>query len=267
MFFISACDILPEEHPEEPPEEKAELTTYIPGGWEGPLILSMTKGTFFSSALNNSGMIYADWAIINSSDVDAIGSFYVGIAVDGQLIDSWQIDSLSAGYYIPLQDANLGFLTPGEHTVTLELDPADSISERDESNNIHTIVVNVVDTEEPTGSVPDVVTGTAIQVGTDSVNLTGTVSPNGLTTTYYFEIGYTTAYGSTSSTYNAGSGTVPLSVQLTLPGFLPGTKYYFRVVAENSMGTTYGNDVTFRTKGATDKPLVPIYLLLLSGKK
>jgi len=50
----------------------------------------------------------------------------------------------------------------------------------------------------PPVNAPDVVTGKAIQVGNDFVNLTGTVNPNGLATTYYFEIGYTTGYGSTS---------------------------------------------------------------------
>lgn len=115
----------------------------------------------------------------------------------------------------------------------------------------------------PPGQAPDVVTGKEIQVSTDSVNLTGTVNPNGLTTTYYFEIGYTTAYGTTSSTYNAGSGISPLSVQFTPSGFLPETTYHYRVVASNSIGTTYGNDVVFRTRGQNQGKLQIGSLLLL----
>lgn len=116
-----------------------------------------------------------------------------------------------------------------------------------------------------TGKAPDVVTGTATQVGADSVLLAGTVNPNGLDTTYYFQIGYTTAYGTTSPMLNAGAGTVPLYVQFTPSGFLPSTTYHYRLVAYNSEGTTYGQDAMFTTNGKLQK--LPIGILhLLLGK-
>jgi uncharacterized protein YkwD len=116
-----------------------------------------------------------------------------------------------------------------------------------------------------TGKAPDVVTGTAMQVGADSVLLTGTVNPNGLNTTYYFQIGSTTAYGAISPMLNAGSGTVPLYVQFTPSGFVPSTTYHYRIVAYNSEGTTYGRDAMFTTNGKLQK--LPIGILhLLLGK-
>ncbi len=111
----------------------------------------------------------------------------------------------------------------------------------------------------PTGKQPDVVTGTATSISADSTKLTGTVNPNGLDTSYYYEIGLTIAYGFTSQAYNAGSGIEPLTVQLNVSGFSAATTYHFRIVAYNNMGTTYGKDVAFILR---DKKL-PIALLSL----
>lgn len=119
------------------------------------------------------------------------------------------------------------------------------------------------------GRAPDVVTGTAAQVGADSVRLTGTVNPNGLNTTYYFQVGYTTAYGSTSPMLSAGSGIVPLVVQVSPSGFLPSATYHYRLVASNSEGTTYGQDEIFTTadRWGQSNGKLPIGVLhLLLGK-
>lgn len=119
------------------------------------------------------------------------------------------------------------------------------------------------------GRAPDVVTGTTTQVGADSVRLTGTVNPNGLNTTYYFQVGYTTSYGSTSPMVSAGSGIVPLFVQVTPTGFLPSTTYHYRLVASNSEGTTYGQDEIFTTtdRWGQNSGKLPIGVLhLLLGK-
>lgn len=118
------------------------------------------------------------------------------------------------------------------------------------------------------GKAPDVVTGTATQVGADSVRLTGTVNPNGLSTTYYFQVGFTTAYGSTSPMLSAGSGSVPLFVESTPSGFVPSNVYHYRLVAYNSEGTTYGQDEIFTTSGQRPDQKLPISILhLLLGKK
>lgn len=97
----------------------------------------------------------------------------------------------------------------------------------------------------PAGSKPDVSTGTATQAGMDSVQLNGTINPNGLVTTYYFEIGLTNAYGSTTTRSDTAAGTSPLSAQVTLTGLSRFTTYHYRLVAYNSRGITYGQDATF----------------------
>jgi len=110
---------------------------------------------------------------------------------------------------------------------------------------------------------PDVVSGAATRAGTNSMKLTGTVNPNGLATEYYFELGYTTAYGVTSPHYSAGAGTSPLSVVLTPSGFSPDITYHYRVVASNSKGTSYGRDVAFRLNNQQFP--IAVLSLLLSG--
>ena len=96
---------------------------------------------------------------------------------------------------------------------------------------------------------PIVVTQAAYSIGTTTATLGGTVNPNGLSTTYHFEWGLTTSYGSSGPTTNAGSGTAAVSVDEPESGLTTNTTYHFRLVATNSAGTTYGSDLTLRTVG------------------
>jgi hypothetical protein len=89
---------------------------------------------------------------------------------------------------------------------------------------------------------PVVTTGGATQVSQRSAVLNGTVNPQGLSTTYYFQYGPTTTYGLQSSPANAGSGTGNVAVHSTITGLTPGTTYHYRLVAQNVGGTTYGAD-------------------------
>ncbi len=97
---------------------------------------------------------------------------------------------------------------------------------------------------------PTVTTGSATSVTSGSVTLNGSVYPNGLSTTYYFEYGADTSYGSTTTEADMGSGTEELSVSADLTGLSEGTTYHFRLVATNGGGTSYGEDGIFAT--ATD---------------
>jgi RHS repeat-associated protein len=77
----------------------------------------------------------------------------------------------------------------------------------------------------------------------------GTVNPNGTSTTYQFEYGLTTSYGSKApvSPEAAGSGTTPVTVSATLGSLKDATTYHFRLTATNSSGTVYGKDAQFTT--------------------
>ena len=74
------------------------------------------------------------------------------------------------------------------------------------------------------------------------------MNPNGLATTYYFDYGTSTAYGTKTAVATAGAGTTAKSVSATAYGLGPGI-YHFRLVATSSAGTSTGSDVTLGSAG------------------
>jgi phosphodiesterase/alkaline phosphatase D-like protein len=100
-----------------------------------------------------------------------------------------------------------------------------------------------------TSGAPSVQTGDATSIAPTSATLTGSVTPNGLSTTWWFEYGTTTGYGSTTGSHGAGSGAGANKVSLSVKSLKVGTTYHFRLVARNSSGKTVGDDRTFSTVG------------------
>lgn len=88
----------------------------------------------------------------------------------------------------------------------------------------------------------------------DSARLNGRVNPNSAATTYYFEWGTSASYGEITSVTSAGSGSTDISALADISGLDDRTLYHYRVVAVNAKGTTYGDDIKFRTsrRGITD---------------
>ena len=97
---------------------------------------------------------------------------------------------------------------------------------------------------------PGAVTDPATQIHATDATLAGTVTPRSQATTYSFDWGLTTAYGSSTATSSAGSGASAQSVTALISGLAPATTYHFRVVATNAAGTTLGADRTFTTSAA-----------------
>jgi hypothetical protein len=95
---------------------------------------------------------------------------------------------------------------------------------------------------------PQVATGSA-SAGATSATLNGTVNAIGAGTTYWFDYGTSTAYGSQAPlpAADAGSGTADAPVSATATGLVPGTTYHYRLVAHGPGGTTVGSDQTFTT--------------------
>jgi phosphodiesterase/alkaline phosphatase D-like protein len=100
-----------------------------------------------------------------------------------------------------------------------------------------------------TSAAPVATTDPASSVGDTSARLNGRVTPNGSSTTWYFEYGTTTSYGSKTSAKSAGSGTKSTSVNVTVSNLAPGATYHFRVVATSESGTTTAGDQSFTTSG------------------
>jgi hypothetical protein len=100
-------------------------------------------------------------------------------------------------------------------------------------------------------SAPSAITGPLDSFTATSATVTGTVNPNGSTTSWTFEYGTTTGYGAQTLTENAGTGSANLAVSAALTGLTPGTTYHYRLVAMSTAGTTDGSDGIFTTAGAT----------------
>jgi CSLREA domain-containing protein len=94
---------------------------------------------------------------------------------------------------------------------------------------------------------PDATTGDATEVTSRGATLRASVTPNGHATTYHFEYGTTTAYGSSTAGRDAGRGVSATNVSAAIRGLTPATTYHVRVVASSSEGTTGGADKTFTT--------------------
>jgi DNA-binding beta-propeller fold protein YncE len=113
-------------------------------------------------------------------------------------------------------------------------------------------------------AVEGVESGLAENVTGTGTELTGTLSPDGTDTHYYFEYGLTTAYGASAPAppgTDAGVGgskceppggaeCAPVEATATLAGLSANTTYHYRLVATDSFGTAYGKDMNFTTFGA-----------------
>jgi phosphodiesterase/alkaline phosphatase D-like protein len=95
-----------------------------------------------------------------------------------------------------------------------------------------------------------VATAAATGVWATGATLRGSVNPEGCATTYRFEYGTTTAYGSALPMRSAGAGTSSVVVAAGISWLAPNTVYHFRITATSGAGTTAGHDVAFETKTA-----------------
>ena len=102
-------------------------------------------------------------------------------------------------------------------------------------------------------SPPSLSLATPDSLTTTSVTLKGNVNPNGAITTAWFEYGLTTGYTGITSVTGFGAVTSPQPVSLPVASLSPATTYHYRLVAQNSAGTTQGPDATFATL-----PLPPV---------
>jgi hypothetical protein len=93
-------------------------------------------------------------------------------------------------------------------------------------------------------------TGAASDVTRSEALLSGTIDPQGWSTSYQFQYGTSTAYGSSwpSVEVSLGAFTGAQPVEITVENLQPGTTYHYRLVATSiGGGTSYGSDMTFTT--------------------
>ncbi len=96
-----------------------------------------------------------------------------------------------------------------------------------------------------THAVLDAKTEPATNITMSSAELNGSLDPDGMSTQYHFQWGTTQLYGHETETADAGSGSGDVSMApQTISNLQSGRTYHYRLVAENSLGTTFGPDAT-----------------------
>jgi phosphodiesterase/alkaline phosphatase D-like protein len=107
--------------------------------------------------------------------------------------------------------------------------------------------VNGAESSFVTQNVPGAVTEGVSLLRGSGATLSAAIDTNGLGGEYKFEYGTTASYGTKSSAVAYGATPELTSVARDISGLKPTTTYHYRVVVENGLGTTYGEDKTFTT--------------------
>jgi hypothetical protein len=111
---------------------------------------------------------------------------------------------------------------------------------------------------------PAASTGEASNITLTTATVAGTINPEGLETSYELDLGTDTTYG-TSLYGEAGSGSTPTEVTVSLQNLAPASTYHYRIVAINSDGRTYGADRTFTTPAYSNPIIQPFTLPLIAS--
>lgn len=122
-----------------------------------------------------------------------------------------------------------------------------------------------------TPSKPDIKEAWAASVGMDEAMVKAKINPGNSETTYRVQYGPTQTYGQETSvaTVAVGIDAEDHVVSSVLKGLTEGTGYHFRFLAENSIGSTVGDDRTFQTfrQGPVGMPDLRAYELVSPSEK
>jgi uncharacterized protein (TIGR02145 family) len=103
------------------------------------------------------------------------------------------------------------------------------------------------------GDEPVVMGSSVINLGVNTATLSCSINPNFVNTTVLFEWGTTTSYGHTAAaSQNPLTGGNPLNVSADLTGLESEITFNFRIKATNDLGTSYSDNLSFKTFAAVD---------------
>lgn len=108
------------------------------------------------------------------------------------------------------------------------------------------------------GQVPTVTTNSATSIYQNSATLNANVNPNNSNTNLWFEYGTTQNFGYSSVSQSVGSGNFSVSATGYVSGLLSNTNYYYRAIASNSYGTSYGSTYSFTTSNQVIQGSAPV---------
>lgn len=96
-------------------------------------------------------------------------------------------------------------------------------------------------------SAPSVETNIQATISNSTALVSGKITPNGAQTAYWYDYGTNTSITSHTPKQNIGSGYTPIAAPTNIISLTANTQYYFRLIAENSVGITRGEVRSFTT--------------------
>jgi len=151
------------------------------------------------------------------------------------------IIALIAGGYVIWQNQNPQAVMPGTLTNTDGTQPASGDT-------------NSTDTQ-PTPQTPVPTTSAKAAPSDTTAVVTGTVNPEGAITSYWYEYGTTKELGKKTTSQEIGSGYSALATPGYITGLTKNTTYFFKLVAQNSLGTVSGDVNSFTTSSFSSAPV------------
>ena len=115
----------------------ANLTSYTPPGWSGPIVPSSVTGTTTTGTLYAGQPTYIDWAIQNNGAANTSNTFYIDYYLDGSYVGGDTKFGLNAGTGYTRTDWSYTVPTSGNHTLKMIIDPTSAVSESNEGDNVY----------------------------------------------------------------------------------------------------------------------------------
>jgi hypothetical protein len=282
-IFSSAGVKLGELEPAEPQENPAcgiavdpTGAVYVSNGFEGVTRYVPTANPV--TAADATSSLTDPQAEICELGVDAAGNVYADTGVGIRRFTAMEFGALEAqGTLITQQGADHLAVNPANsHVYVDEVQEYHSrVVEYNETGELKSVTADEQLRSEPTSygvavgpngdiyvagieggrvgifaattvAVPEASTEAPTSVTNTSATLNGSVNPEGLATTYQFQYGTSTSYGSVTpaSPNVVGSDSTSHHLSAELTGLTPGATYHYRIAASNVNGTVYGADQT-----------------------
>ncbi|MEB2308062.1 MAG: carboxypeptidase regulatory-like domain-containing protein [Candidatus Brocadiaceae bacterium] len=104
-----------------------------------------------------------------------------------------------------------------------------------------------VSPSQSAANAPIVITGPASRVTYDSATIQGMVNARGLSTTVWLQYRIVNGASKSTGTTQTVIGTSDTEISVRIIELLPASTYYYRLVAKNDAGTSYGREMSFTT--------------------
>lgn len=157
-------------------------------------------------------------------------------------------------------DASVPQLINGKHELRFFMDDTHTSYEHSPGGTVRGIRMwdKALTPAQIGAALSSVTTEPPINVTSTSATLVGEVNPQGSLSTFEFEYGTSTSYGTTITPSPASSsGTSAISTTADISGLTKGQQYHYRIKSTNSVGVSYGSDVTFFASPDHDNDGVP----------